>query len=124
MQSKHSFMDVTIRQNLCCDKDTNSAIPLYLLRRPKSDKKFCSVNSQVLYGLVPLINMQKMYIFEHFVKAVKATYLKFGTIVKLVTLHREQTNAQVNMQIDPMRMRKPLFCLLTKWQQFLQGVQK
>ena len=49
---------------------------------------------KVLHGLVLLINMQKLH-FKHFVKTVEATYLKFGTILKLVTLHLEQTIAQV-----------------------------
>ena len=37
----------------------------------------------------------KNYIFKHFVKTVEATYLKFSTILIPVTLHLEQTIAQV-----------------------------
>ena len=50
--------------------------------------------AQVLHGLVPLINMQN-YIFKHFVKTVEPTFLKFCTIIELITLHLEYTIGQV-----------------------------
>ena len=37
----------------------------------------------------------KNYIFEHFVKTVEPTSLKFCTIIDLITLHLEYTIAQV-----------------------------
>ena len=50
--------------------------------------------TRVLHGLVPLINMQN-YIFKHFMKTVEPTFLKFCTIIELITLHLEYTIAQV-----------------------------
>ena len=37
----------------------------------------------------------KNYIFKHFVKTVEPTSLKFCTILELITLHLENTTAQV-----------------------------
>ena len=37
----------------------------------------------------------KNYIFEHFVKTVEPTSLKFCTIIELITLHLEYTIVQV-----------------------------
>ena len=48
----------------------------------------------------------KNYIFKHFVRTVEVTSLKLHTILKLVTLHLEQTIAQVTMKITPMHMHR------------------
>ena len=50
---------------------------------------------RVWHGLVPLIQNMQNYIFKHFVKDVEVTFLKLRTILKLLTLHLEQTIVQV-----------------------------
>ena len=37
----------------------------------------------------------KSYIFKHFVKTVKSMFMKFCTIIELITLHLKYTIAQV-----------------------------
>ena len=50
---------------------------------------------KVWHGLVLLIQNMQNYILKHFVKDVEVTFLKLRTILKLLTLHLEQTIAQV-----------------------------
>ena len=71
-------------------------VPLYLRVRyfKKICLKVCQLSSSGYMGWFPFL-VCKNYIFKRYVKTVEATPLKFCTVLKLLTLHLEQTIAQL-----------------------------